>query len=82
MTKVTIAGVLMAASFILILTPKTKLTCLLLLSFICALFVVLWQSFTYSLRGVKRKLIAFGRKLIYTTGREWILDEQEEAITE
>lgn len=75
--------ILMAiAVYKLIDSPLIIIPCQVLLSFMDALLRTCWQSFAYSLKGVKRRITAFGRKLIYTDGREWLLDETERQITE
>lgn len=81
MTKVTIAGLILAAALAFFLTPKTDSLCF-GRYYICALLRESLLLFWAYLKGAKHRLTYFGRKLIYTTGREWILDETESAITE
>lgn len=80
MTKLIIAGLVLAASLAFFLTPKTDSLCL-GRYYICALLRESWLLCWAWLKEVKGRLTAFVKKLIYTDGRQW-LDETESAITD
>jgi hypothetical protein len=79
--KLIIAAILVLMVAIMILTPKIKLTCNSLLSFICALVSVVWQSWQYYLKPVRRMIQNMMSMRRPSKREEW-LDETEMRITE
>lgn len=65
----------------LVLLPKPLKTWNIISSFIYAFFRESWRLLAYWLKGARKKITGFVKRLIYTDGRDW-LDETENAITE
>lgn len=76
-----VAGLVVIAALFLVSLPKPTQTWYSLGSFMAAFWLELWRSFTRQLRGIKRKIRTLAKTVVFTSGREW-LDETEQQITE